>query len=282
MNGSRSRGAELWGALQYARMIRKRGVVPPSLAGEFMALHVRDALRKGLGGPGEVRFGGFTIHYFSRRQLKYLLREVFARSTYAFRAKQRDPRIIDCGANIGVATLFFKTLYPAARVTAFEPDPQTFALLRRNVEENCLGDVELRNQAASDAAGHLSFYVDKAVPGHFRMSLVPERMPDSEVIDVEAVPLSTSIDERVDLLKLDVEGAEGGVIADLSQTGALRRIDQLIMEYHHNIPNQGNPLPEILERLTDAGFSYQIVAAEPHPVDCVGFQDILVHASRAA
>jgi tRNA1(Val) A37 N6-methylase TrmN6 len=44
--------------------------------------------------------------------------------------------VFDCGANIGFATIFFKWLFPKARIYAFEPDPATYALLEKNVKTN--------------------------------------------------------------------------------------------------------------------------------------------------
>jgi FkbM family methyltransferase len=60
---------------------------------------------------------------------------------------------LDCGANIGLATLFFKRLYPESEIHAFEPDPETFKMLRRNVEQNSLSYVYLYNVALSDQQG---------------------------------------------------------------------------------------------------------------------------------
>ena len=46
------------------------------------------------------------------------------------------PRILDCGANVGLASLFFRRLYPQARITAFEADPALFAILEANLDAN--------------------------------------------------------------------------------------------------------------------------------------------------
>jgi len=47
-------------------------------------------------------------------------------------ADGRQPLIIDCGANIGCASVWFATQYPKARILAVEPDPDNFRMLVRN------------------------------------------------------------------------------------------------------------------------------------------------------
>ena len=82
--------------------------------------------------------------------------DIFIRNAYFFEAKRSDPLIIDAGANIGMATLYFKFLYPKAKIIAFEPFGATFAVLMDNIELNNLKDVRLVNSALSDHAGNLS------------------------------------------------------------------------------------------------------------------------------
>jgi len=60
------------------------------------------------------------------------------------------PLIFDCGANIGLATLYFKNLYLGARIVAFEADPETAAVLRENVSANHLQDVSVHNLMLTD------------------------------------------------------------------------------------------------------------------------------------
>ena len=81
---------------------------------------------------------GFDIAYFDRPTLVGLYREIFVRQYYYFRANIESPRIFDCGANFGMATLYFKWLYPKARIEAFEPDPATFAVLKEMSSKTAL------------------------------------------------------------------------------------------------------------------------------------------------
>src|SRR5262249_42775274 len=61
-------------------------------------------------------------------------KDIFVQQVYRFDARRPDPHVIDAGSNIGVSTLYFKHLYPRARVTAFEPDPGLFRTLQENMK----------------------------------------------------------------------------------------------------------------------------------------------------
>jgi hypothetical protein len=82
--------------------------------------------------PGNTRLG-FGITYLDRPTLNHPYREIFERQEYCFRAESEVPVILD-----GMASLYFKWLYPKARVRAFEPDPATFDLLKQNIGRNGL------------------------------------------------------------------------------------------------------------------------------------------------
>src|SRR5260370_14551167 len=63
---------------------------------------------------------GFDISYFDRPSLEHLYREIFVRQYYYYRAYTETPAVFHCGANLSMATLYFKWLYPNARILAFE------------------------------------------------------------------------------------------------------------------------------------------------------------------
>lgn len=74
--------------------------------------------------------------------------------------------------------------------------------------------------------------------------------------------MSDYIDKEVDLLKIDIEGAEGQVIEDLSRNGKLPLIRDIIMEYHYNPKNESNRLPKLLSTLEEGGFRVIVFANE--------------------
>jgi hypothetical protein len=99
-------------------------------------------------------------------------------------------------------------------------------------------------------------------------------------IKVPARKLSEFIEERVEFLKLDVEGSEHRVLRDLVGSGKIALIRQMVVEYHHRIGQQKSCLAEFLLMLEQAGFEYQIHAAL-YPVTSKNvFQDMLIAAYR--
>ena len=167
--------------------------------------------------------------------------QIFGQEVYAFAAGPA-PRIIDCGANIGLSCIYFRRRFPAARLTAFEPDPQAAAALRANLAAFGLGDVELVQAAAWTEAATLPFARAGSLGGRID--------PDGGE-GVPAVRLRDWLAEPVDLLKLDIEGAESAVLADCADR--LPNVARLFVEYH-GPAGAPQTLHRVLGLLDAAGF----------------------------
>jgi len=178
----------------------------------------------------------------------YNYKEIFLRDIYRFSTANPQPYILDCGANCGASVAYFKKLYPKARVVAFEPDPFIFEILKTNTMVLGLQDVELINCALWHGEGFLHFISTRADSGHITST------PVQDSIVVNSVPLARYLDRPVDLLKLDVEGAE---VEILTRTPHLDRVLRLFVEYH-SFQDQPQRLHHILQVLTENGFRYQI------------------------
>lgn len=247
----------------------------------YRAHAVHDLLRRGdPEGPGWADVAGFRLRYLEAEWMRYLYREVFAERDYWFATENPQPVILDCGSNIGMATLFFKALYPEARITAFEPAPWACAALGETIRANGLRDVAVHNAALAETDGTLELFHDPSHPGSAAMSVFRERMP-GEPVRVPAVRLSRHVTERVDFLKLDVEGSEHAVLRDLAASGAIGRIRQMVIEVHHHLSPTVDNMSQCLAILEDNGFGYQITSAPVYtPITRGQFQDVLVHAYR--
>lgn len=212
-------------------------------------------------------YGAFSAHFGSK----------FVDLEYRFTTDSPRPFIIDCGANIGTAVLFFKTLYPAADIVAFEPDPRAFEALEANVRDNHLANVSVHQSAVGGVDGRAALYVGPAMPGTGQASLYapPEAVGTTEV---DVVRVSGFVDRPVDFLKIDVEGAEMDVLRDLVETGKLALVRQMVIEYHHHLHPEENRMSELFHVLEDAGFGYVIRVPQPAPYRRQVYQDILVYA----
>jgi FkbM family methyltransferase len=186
-------------------------------------------------------------------------REVFEEEVYRFSPRSERPHIIDAGANLGLATCYFKARYPRSTVLAFEPDPRMCELFTRNVERNGFDGVTLRRVALAPRgpAAQLHGDVAAAAPHALGNSLWREwgrQRPDSASIEVPAEPLSPHLDREVDLLKLDIEGLEAEVLAEAAPF--LHHVREIRMEVHQMSAHPS--LPRVEAVLRGAGFDVSV------------------------
>jgi FkbM family methyltransferase len=214
------------------------------------------ALFGGLIFRGSKRMG-FHIQHPDPVTIDQLYYEIFVRQYYFFAADRKEPVIFDCGANVGVATMYFKWLYPHSRVHCFEADEPTIALLRRNVAENHLTDITVHHCALWDNNGEIDFFSDPRKPSALSMSTDPSYVIGHQT-KVTARRLSDFISEPVDFLKIDIEGAEHRVLSDLITSGKISLIRRMVIEYHHRIGKKKSRLASFLEELEGSGFDYQL------------------------
>ncbi len=111
------------------------------------------------------RLNKYTIYHNNSEEYHNLKREVFTSDLYYFETENPQPVIIDAGAHIGLATLYFKQLYPGAQITALEPNPESFQLLEKNLFENMIDDVTTVQVALSDHSGEEHFFAMKQMNG---------------------------------------------------------------------------------------------------------------------
>lgn len=226
------------------------------------------------------RMFNYKVKFCDYWRFIYLFEHIFIQEEYFFKTKSAAPRILDCGSNVGMSILYFKNLYPESCVAGFEPDPTAYEILKHNIEENRLNNVELHNLALFSKEGEIDFFIGAEDPASLLMSVVPDRIKGN-AIKVKTVPLSRFIDQPVDLLKIDIEGAEIDVLSELFEKGRLKMVEAMIIEYHHYLQPGISRLAPLLKILEDAGFFYQLYSPEPVQCEDQGrFQDIMIYARR--
>ena len=121
--------------------------------------------------------------------------------------------VLDIGANIGYYTLIFARLVgEQGKVFAFEPDPDNFALLKKNVEINGYRNVTLVQKAVSNKTGKARLYLCEVCKGDHRIYDSHDNRASIEVEGIRLDDYFESYHGRIDFIKIDVQGAEGGVI----------------------------------------------------------------------
>jgi FkbM family methyltransferase len=224
-------------------------------------------------------FLGFHVEFPNYRGFVYLVEEIFVQAIYQFKARNNRPLIYDCGSNIGISVLYFKWLYPDSRVVAFEPGRETFTFLRKNVELNELTDVELHNVALSDHSDSVPFHSSNTAS--VSASLISERQTKSSQMEVvQCSMLSSYLNEPLDFLKMDIEGAEILCIPELVRSGKFRQISQMAIECHHNVIPKKNVLTSILVPLEANQYTYHVSSHVRLPLIQKTGQDVMVYADR--
>lgn len=110
---------------------------------------------------------GLQVFASSNIEVRFLHEEIFRAGCYNDIALPPEPFVIDAGANIGMFALYIKQRYPAAEILAFEPAPETAAVLRRNISLHGLDGVQVCEMAlGSSAEQHAAFTYYPAIPGN--------------------------------------------------------------------------------------------------------------------
>lgn len=178
--------------------------------------------------------------------------EVFIRGEYAVPDMADVCTVVDAGANIGVASVYFCLRYPGVRLFAVEPDADVCAVLKRNLA--AFPGASVHQCALSDIDGTIDFHVH---PTSSIASSLQSRVPGEKIVPVRSYTLDSFMREQgisaIDLLKFDIEGAEYRLLHAIKDCRVVR---QYVGEIH---PDLLNVSVEDVTALFD-GFS---VATEP-------------------
>ncbi|MBU6323932.1 MAG: FkbM family methyltransferase [Bacteroidetes bacterium] len=173
--------------------------------------------------------------------------EIMVRKAYHFPSSIPEPVIYDCGSNVGLSLFSYRMQHPHSRLVAFEPDPKVYALLEKNIRANHLSPVELFQAAVWKNNGFMNFNSEGADGGAL----------GSGTLEVRTIDLGQMLhaEQRVDFLKMDIEGAERIVLPHIRPH--LHKIKHMFIEYH-SFPNEPQELHRILQILSEEGFTYYL------------------------
>jgi FkbM family methyltransferase len=218
-----------------------------ALLGEYQRLEAFCAAQGD--GPGRTRTLGWDLEYTSPEALLAFIDQILIRRMNDFLPETDRPVILDCGANIGYTLLHYKRQFPNARITAFEPDPQFVPILRRNLARNGGDDVELVEAAAWTRDGRARW----AMEAKDGSRLAADDDGAARVTEVATIDLARYLDRDIDLLKMDIEGAEFEVLPHIAPH--LARVRNIIVECHLAQQGDYDAFARVLTTLSAAGFS---------------------------
>ena len=179
--------------------------------------------------------------------------------------------VVDAGANLGVYTLLAaRAVGPAGRVVAIEPDPRTFELLSENVSRNNMSNVALLNSALAAERGTMSLY---RVPGHPALASLSRSNArgSAERIDVQVTTLDAALAElgieRVDVMKLDTQGAEIDILRGARETIDRARPILFVEYWPAGLSAMGHEPDELLAQFDEWGYELSLITAPAARID---------------
>jgi FkbM family methyltransferase len=235
---------------------------------------------------------GLEVWTESPTEADYLYKEMYEHGCYDSISLPEEPFVLDVGANIGMFSIYLKERYPKAQILAFEPIPVTREILERNIAQHGLMNVEVVGSAlGAKTERDVTFTHYPRLPGNstrypeqkeLQIAVCIELYPDDDTVeqhqgytvtaDVDRLSDRIPAGRRVDLLKIDVEGAEYEVLEGI-EAADWERIDRIIAEVQ-DLDGRLAAVNELLER---KGFGTHTI---PSPMVEEGILTFLVTALR--
>jgi FkbM family methyltransferase len=165
--------------------------------------------------------------------------------------------VLDIGAHVGYYSLLAARLVgPSGKVFSFEPEIDNYQLLRQNIELNGYENIYTNQCAVSNKVGETTLFLANLDSG--RHSIYNHSLPQKGSYTVPTVTIDSFLEEqgwpKVDLVKIDVEGAEPDVLEGMGQTVKRSSELKLIMEFNPTLlMNSGTDPDRFLETPTAWG-----------------------------
>ena len=230
-----------------------RLAVDPDFRREWRELRRLSRLAPYTAGASAV--SGSNVRFTHPQAFVAQYRAMFHERMYAA-ALPPAPYVLDVGANYGLAAIALAGEHPGAEIVCFEADPAIAAIASSNLAAAGLHDVTLVRAAAWTCEGTMRFAAEGSDAG---------RLGDDGSVVVPTVRLRDWLARDVDLLKMDIEGAEVEVLLDCADR--LHRVGRVVCEYH-SFAGRPQRLGELLAALEDAGHRVVVTGdmAPEHPL----------------
>ena len=191
-----------------------------SVPGSVFRIHPRATMHPLFG-----RAGSSDIHAFA---------QIFIHREYGCLDDLKDVRlVVDCGANIGYSSAYFLSRHPNSRLIAVEPDPENFAMLRRNLAPYG-SRVNLIHAGVWSHSTRLTLVESRYRDGREWTKQVRISQPGDKA-DIEGVAIETLLassgQKQISILKIDVEGAEAVIFSENCGSW-LEKVDTIAIELH--------------------------------------------------
>ncbi|MBI3138203.1 MAG: FkbM family methyltransferase [Sphingobacteriales bacterium] len=172
----------------------------------------------------------FPIYIRAHSSDEYTFQQIFIQKEYAFPIDKKISSILDAGANIGLAAIFFAQKFPEASILCLEPEPGNFQLLQKNTEHY---PNIIPVQAGLWSKSAFLQVIDEGLDNWgFTVKECREDTPGAISAVSIADLLARYSRERFDLVKLDIEGSEKEILDAPDSANWLAACSVLVIELH--------------------------------------------------
>ena len=208
--------------------------------------------------PKVIELNGRPFHVPPHLVSTYVLQNHETETQVAMKQYVRPGMIVvDVGANIGYHSIFLATLVGQnGRVYAIEPGRDNFAYLKKNVQFSTMENIKVFPCAAGVERRQREFHLHRRSTLHsFHASI-----GSYETVEVQEVLLDEVVNEPVDFVKIDVEGAEIEVLTGMNQMLRSNQEIQLLVEWNPGaLASAGYSAKTLPEFLMTQGFELSLI-----------------------
>jgi FkbM family methyltransferase len=186
--------------------------------------------------PMFLRIGTSDVNVFNA---------IFIGNEYKFTVKESPKIIIDAGANIGLSTVYFANKYPEAKIIAIEPEENNYKFLTKNTEnyanvvriKAALWDKIEEIDLVNTGLGNWGYMVSTNNNYNQLKTRIKENLHLTKTITIGKIISDYGIEE-IDILKMDIEGAEKEVFSNASEW--IGKVKSILVELHERMKNGCN------------------------------------------
>jgi FkbM family methyltransferase len=213
--------------------------------------------------PYQISKGGHRYLLLGRPRVGsstdlFVLREVLAEETYRGVLPLLPPRplrVVDIGANLGATTIWLSRQVAVHEAFCFEPEPDSFQLLRFNLAKNGCGGAHAIQKAVGGQSRTARILFNEAAPGGANIYASPAGGRATGESAVEVIALGEWLGQtpgQFDLLKMDCEGAEWEIVRG-TPASAFARFGVVVAEIHED-PARQQPVEGFASLMEARGF----------------------------
>ena len=184
--------------------------------------------------------------------------------------------VLDIGANIGFFTMLFaKLVGKEGKVFAFEPDPNNFRLLKKNIETNKYTNVVCVNKAVSNKTAPGTLFISEEHHGDHRIFDPNDKRTS---IDIQTISIDDFIkeDTTVDFIKIDIQGAEYLAFEGMEKTLKKAQHISIISEFCPALLKKAQTDPmELLTKIKNLGFNIKYLDEDKNSIEQASLSDII-------